>query len=203
MISEIKTSQVPTASPVSTAQAKTSAADAEKARAASAGEVDAVSVGATKVSAGTYDRTMRKLNAAGADGIKSEAERRYVNMRELVKQLLLKLEEEKKGASTEGADAQSASKAQSASDAQAAISEDGEWGVKAVSDRIVQFAIAISGGDKTKYQELKDAIDEGFGQATKALGGELPGISQETYKETMRKLDAWKNGENPDSGFTA
>jgi hypothetical protein len=91
----------------------------------------------------------------------------------------------------------------SASDAETAISEDGEWGVKAVSDRIVQFAIAISGGDKTKYQELKDSIDEGFRQATKALGGELPGISQETYKEIMRKLDAWKNGESQNGGVLA
>jgi hypothetical protein len=77
--------------------------------------------------------------------------------------------------------------------AKEAISEDGEFGVKAVSNRLVDFAIAISGGDKSKLSELVAAIDEGFAAARKALGGELPEICRQTYDETMRKLNAWAN----------
>lgn len=76
-----------------------------------------------------------------------------------------------------------------------AISENGEWGVEAVSDRLVAFAKAISGNDKTKVGELKAAIAEGFKEAERILGGKLPEISQKTYEETMRKLDEWSSSE--------
>ena len=77
--------------------------------------------------------------------------------------------------------------------AYSAVSENGEYGVKAVSDRIVSFAIAISGGDKTKLTELKAAIIEGFEKAGQALGGNLPQICKYTYDEVMKKLDIWYN----------
>lgn len=78
-------------------------------------------------------------------------------------------------------------------EAERAISEDGEWGIKAVSSRIVDFAKAISGGDKAKLDELRSAIEEGFKQAEKAFGGQLPDISKKTYDEVMRRLDEWGN----------
>lgn len=71
------------------------------------------------------------------------------------------------------------------------VSEEGEWGVEAVSQRIVDFAKAISGGDKSKLAELKAAIDQGFAQAADALGGDLPDICNDTYDAIMRKLDEW------------
>ena len=71
------------------------------------------------------------------------------------------------------------------------ISEDGPFGVQAVSDRIVDFAIAISGGDTAKLEELKAAIDKGFEKAREAFGGTLPDICNRTYDEVMRKLDEW------------
>ena len=80
--------------------------------------------------------------------------------------------------------------------AKQAVSEDGDFGVKAVSDRLVDFAISISGGDKSKLSELVSAIDKGFGAAKDALGGELPAICQQTYDETMRKLNEWANDES-------
>lgn len=73
-----------------------------------------------------------------------------------------------------------------------AISEDGEWGVKAVSSRIVDFAKALSGGDKSKLAELRAAIGKGFKAAEEALGGTLPSICRETYDEIMKQLDAWE-----------
>lgn len=198
MISEIKAGQIG-ASPVSGVKARQNAAQTSQPSKASkeaqvetaAERGDAVSLGAVKGDAGTYNRTARKLSASDVDALKAAADQRYENLMALVKQLLKKQGETTKRAAGIGFD-----NAQSVSEAQAAIAEDGEWGVKAVSDRIVQFAIAISGGDKSKYETLKASIEKGFQQAAKALGGELPGISQETYKETMRKLEAWKNDES-------
>lgn len=79
--------------------------------------------------------------------------------------------------------------------AQADIAEDGYWGVNQTSDRILDFAKALSGNDKSKAQELVDAFKKGFDQATKAWGGKLPDISQQTYDKVLEKFDSWMNGE--------
>lgn len=80
--------------------------------------------------------------------------------------------------------------------AQADIAEDGYWGVNQTSDRILDFAKALSGNDKSKAQELEDAFKKGFDQATKAWGGKLPDISQQTYDKVLEKFDSWMNGED-------
>lgn len=72
------------------------------------------------------------------------------------------------------------------------IGENGELGVEAVSQRIVDFAIALSGGDKSKLDTLRKAIDQGFREAEKILGG-LPEISKKTHSMIMEKLDTWEN----------
>jgi anti-sigma28 factor (negative regulator of flagellin synthesis) len=71
------------------------------------------------------------------------------------------------------------------------ISEDGYLGIEQTSDRIVQFAISISGNDPEKLEELKASIEKGFQQASDALGGQLPDISMKTHDAIMDKLDAW------------
>ncbi len=76
--------------------------------------------------------------------------------------------------------------------AAAAVSENGELGVKAVSGNIVAFAKAVAGDDKAKAGEMRDAIIQGFKEAEKVWGGKLPEISQRTYDEVMRKLDEWE-----------
>ncbi len=80
--------------------------------------------------------------------------------------------------------------------AQADIAEDGYWGVEATSDRILDFAKALTGGDPSKIEEMRDAFEKGFKQATKTWGGELPELSQKTYEATMAKFDAWANEAN-------
>ncbi len=74
------------------------------------------------------------------------------------------------------------------------ISEDGYWGVNQTSDRIVDFAIALSGGDTSKADMLLDAFKEGFEKATGTWGKDLPDISNQTYDAVLNKFDAWKNG---------
>ena len=74
------------------------------------------------------------------------------------------------------------------------ISEDGYWGVNQTSDRIVDFAIALSGGDSSKADELLEAFKKGYEQATGTWGKELPDISKETYAAVEDKFNQWKNG---------
>ena len=79
--------------------------------------------------------------------------------------------------------------------AQADIAEDGYWGVEQTSDRILDFAKALSGNDPEKADLLLDAFKKGFEQATGAWGKELPDISQRTYDAVVEKFEAWKNGD--------
>ncbi len=76
--------------------------------------------------------------------------------------------------------------------AQEDISEDGYWGVEKTSERILDFAKALSGGDVSKADELLDAFKKGYEQATGAWGKDLPDISKETYKAVEEKFAAWK-----------
>ena len=73
--------------------------------------------------------------------------------------------------------------------AQQDISEDGYWGVKQTSDRIIQFATALTGGDPDKIEEMREAFQKGYKQAEKTWGGELPDISKQTYDAVMKKFD--------------
>lgn len=76
--------------------------------------------------------------------------------------------------------------------AQADISDDGFWGVKKTSERIVDFAKSVTGGDSSKVELMKNAIKEGFKAAEKMFGGKLPEISSQTYDSVMKALDEWK-----------
>ncbi len=74
------------------------------------------------------------------------------------------------------------------------ISENGYWGVNQTSDRIVDFAIALSGGDTSKADELLAAFKKGYEQATGTWGKDLPDISSRTYDAVLEKFQAWKDG---------
>jgi hypothetical protein len=78
--------------------------------------------------------------------------------------------------------------------AQEDISENGYWGVDQTSDRIVDFAIALSGGDASKADLLLDAFKKGFEQATGVWGKDLPDISSKTYDAVEQKFNQWKDG---------
>ncbi len=75
--------------------------------------------------------------------------------------------------------------------AQELISENGYYGVEQTSDRIVEFAKALSGGDSAYAEKLLDAFKKGFNEATKAWGKELPDISQKTYDAVVEKFNKW------------
>ena len=62
--------------------------------------------------------------------------------------------------------------------AQESISEDGYWGVKQTSQRIFDMAVALSGGDSEKMDDMLEAFKKGFKQATDTWGKELPDMLQ-------------------------
>lgn len=80
--------------------------------------------------------------------------------------------------------------------AQADVADDGYWGVDKTSDRIVDFAKALSGNDPSKAEELMDAFKKGFEEATKSWGKTLPDISQRTYDAVIKKFDEWTGDTN-------
>lgn len=76
------------------------------------------------------------------------------------------------------------------------ISEDGYYGVEQTSNRILKFAMALSGNDASKADLFFDAFKKGFEKATNAWGKELPDICQKTYEAVEKKMNDWKNSQS-------
>lgn len=77
-------------------------------------------------------------------------------------------------------------------EAQELIAEDGYFGVKQTSDRIVEFAIGAAGGDPGRLDAILQGVEQGFREAEKAFGGSLPEISYQTYDAIREKLAQWQ-----------
>lgn len=77
--------------------------------------------------------------------------------------------------------------------AQAEIGEDGYWGIEKTSDRLVEMAKALSGGDASKADELIAAMKKGFDEAAKACGGKLPDICSKTIDAATKKMTDWRD----------
>ncbi|HZJ84690.1 MAG TPA: hypothetical protein VFD02_03950 [Syntrophomonadaceae bacterium] len=131
----------------------------------------------------TYDKP--KVDHATIGRLKAESDRAYNSLKQIVAQLL-----ERQGLTFREWNLVEVDET-ARLEAQALIGEGGELSPEKVSDRIVDFAKALSGGDKDKIETLRGAIEKGFEAAAKALGGKLPEISQQTYDLVMEKLDNW------------
>ncbi len=155
--------------------------------------IDMVEIGISHSPSVLYTRPRGKgAKASEIDALMVHADKTLAGLRELVRQMLLKQREA--AGRADGKRRPASEVLPSVEEASTTLAEDGEFCVQAVSDRIVNFAIAISGNDPTKLAVLKDAIDKGFAAAEKAFGGKLPDICYETHTEIMRKLDAWSQG---------
>lgn len=157
------------------------------------GEKDSIEISFNNKKELTYKKAQtHKLNSDEIDRLWAESEQAAEALKNIVENLI-----SKQSQNTENMNSNNISmrlNKRAISKAQDMISEDGQWGVDAVSTRIVDFAKAISGGDKTKIDELKAAIEKGFQEAEQYFGA-LPDISQKTYDAVMNKLDAWKSEE--------
>lgn len=124
--------------------------------------------------------------------LKADAEARAAQMKSLVEKMLTKQGQTFNNANDIWRTLASgkftvdpATKAQ----AQADIAEDGYWGVSQTSQRILDFATALTGGDPSKIEEMRSAFEKGYKQAEKTWGGNLPDISQQTYDAVMKGFD--------------
>lgn len=137
-----------------------------------------------------------KANAELIEKLKSDAQAQTEKLREIVTQLITKQGTAYANAtdmwsflSQGNFTVDAATKAQAQED----ISEDGYFGVKQTSDRIIDFAVALTGGDTSKLEDMKEAFKKGYEQAEKTWGGELPEISQKTYDAVLEKFDKLMN----------
>lgn len=150
-----------------------------------------------KSSSAKSSNYVKKNNSAIVSKLKADAENRMSQMRDLVSKMM------SQQGSTIGkadsmwrflADGNFTVSADVKAQAQKDIADDGYWGVEQTSDRIVDFAKALSGGDSEKADKMIEAFKKGFEQATKSWGKTLPDISQRTYDAVLKKLDSWKKG---------
>ncbi|MEG1894925.1 MAG: hypothetical protein RR162_01700 [Oscillospiraceae bacterium] len=77
--------------------------------------------------------------------------------------------------------------------------DDPVWGVDAMATKLMDMAMSLSGGDPAKFDTLRDAVEKGFKAAGADLGGKLPSVSQNTYKEVMKRFDYLKENGNLDN----
>lgn len=131
--------------------------------------------------------------------LKADADARTAQLRSLVEQLLTK-QGNAYGAATDMwqflASGNFTVDAATKEQAQKDIAEDGYWGVEQTSDRILDFAKALSGNNPDKIEEMREAFKKGFEEATGAWGKDLPDISQKTYDAVMAKFDKWAEEAN-------
>lgn len=153
-------------------------------------KLDSIEFGtATSQDIGTYTVDRKKINeikqdfARNTESFKKMVETMIEKQGKKVSQVLKDL--------AEGKDVQITVDSETQAAAQEAISEDGYFGVNKTSERIIDFAKALSGGDKSKIETLRNAFKEGFESAKEAFGGELPEISQQTYDKVMQGFDDW------------
>lgn len=160
--------------------------------AAAAGDTVELSAG-EQIDAGIYSIDQKEIDAIKQDFAKNVGAFKAMVSSMLEKQGLkfTNLEDLIKALRNEDASIEVDEKTQQ--EAQEAISEDGYWGVKQTSERILSFAKALSGGDPDKIELLKGAFEEGFAEAKKVLGDDLPDITQQTYDAVMEGFDTWAN----------
>jgi hypothetical protein len=132
------------------------------------------------------------LSTSEIESIKNQADLSSATLKDVVEKLILK-QQDKNATFKLSQEVMGSTVAvpKTQAEAVAALAENGDWGVEAVSDRILSFAKSISNGDQSKIEMLREANDKGFASVQKTLGGKLPDISTKTYDAVMSKLDAW------------
>jgi len=85
--------------------------------------------------------------------------------------------------------------------AQEDVSDNGYFGVKQTSERILNFAKAITGGDPEKMEKMQKVVEKAFKQVGAIFGGldKMPEISQRTYDAVMKGFADFAAANNPQS----
>lgn len=69
------------------------------------------------------------------------------------------------------------------------ISEDGFFGVNQTSQRVADFIFAFSNDNLELLQKGREGVVQGFQEAEKLFGGNLPEISYQTQERTLALID--------------
>lgn len=77
--------------------------------------------------------------------------------------------------------------------AKAAIAEGGEYSVEKTADRILSFAKSMISADPSRFDAVLGAVEKGFEEAQRMLGGTLPEISQKTHAAVQAEFQRWKD----------
>ena len=82
--------------------------------------------------------------------------------------------------------------------AQEMIGEDGFFGVKQTTARIMDFAKALVGEDASdeRIEMMRAAVQKGFDEVARMFGGfdKLPQVTKDTYDAIMKAFDEWLSG---------
>jgi len=82
--------------------------------------------------------------------------------------------------------------------AQQLVSEDGFFGVKQTTDRLIGFAKAMvgEGASDAQIEKMRAAVQKGFDEVARMFGGfdKLPQVTKDTHAAVMQAFDSWKSG---------
>lgn len=70
------------------------------------------------------------------------------------------------------------------------ISDEGFFGIEQTSQRVANFVLNFSGDNLDILEQGRAGIVQGFSDAEKMWGGELPEISYQTQANTLKLIDA-------------
>ncbi|NVJ53584.1 MAG: hydrogenase-4 component G [Campylobacteraceae bacterium] len=77
----------------------------------------------------------------------------------------------------------------SVDEAKELVSDEGFFSVNKTSQRVSSFVIDLAGDDVEALKEARKGIVQGFEEAEKMWGGQLPDISYETQEQTLDIID--------------
>jgi len=76
--------------------------------------------------------------------------------------------------------------------------EDGYYGIKKTTERIMDFARAMGGegASEQTIENLRKGVQQGFDAVAKLFGGfdKLPELTRDTYDSIMKEFDSWIAG---------
>jgi len=82
--------------------------------------------------------------------------------------------------------------------AQEMVGEDGFFGVKQTTARIMDFAKALvgDGASEKQIENMRAAVQKGFDEVARMFGGfdKLPQVTKDTYDAIMKAFDEWIAG---------
>lgn len=75
-------------------------------------------------------------------------------------------------------------------EAKSLVSDGGFFGIEATSSRVTSFVMNMTGDNLEALQESRKGLVQGFEEAKKLFGGELPEISNKTQEKSLEIIDA-------------